>query len=247
MDEIKSKLSIALLTRISPLIKANSDKVSIETNKDILFVLKDKNPNYNFFFRAEKEAPAPNSGSFVTFTSKPFSEFDNGVKNTSIYFTEFVTKLSEWFKNIELYKTESLSDDAAEKQYTDEFYQDFKIVDEDAEVNRFNFSQQLLLLSYIENLEKHIEETDELTKEEKITFKKETTILKQQAATETKDSYIKKQSGFWAKLRKKSISVCQFAIKEFGKEVIKELTKKGIAISWESLPHYVENIKNLLN
>lgn len=104
------------------------------------------------------------------------------------------------------------------------------------------------MLNYVENLEKHIkEEAIELTSEDKEELLEEAKILKQDIATESKDSYIKKQSGFWAKVRKKSIKVCEFALKEFTKGFIKSATEKGMTISWESLPHYIEQFKNLLN
>jgi hypothetical protein len=236
------------LTNISPVIKSNAGKYSISTNKDILFVLIDKNPNYDFFFRAEKEEVGDRETILLTFTCKPFSEIYKEAKSTRLSLADFNKKLIEWTDNIEKYKTEKLIDDPIEKQYQEEFYKDFKIVDEDAETSRFNFSQQMLLLAYVENLEKYIAEQHvEFTIQDKEELLQETVILKQDIATESKDSYIKKQSGFWAKIRKKSIKACEFALKEFAKEVIKNTAEKGVTISWDSLPHYIEHLKNLLN
>ena len=55
MDVIKSKLSLKLLTSISPIIMANSEKIVLSTADSILLLLKDINPSYDFFFRIEKE------------------------------------------------------------------------------------------------------------------------------------------------------------------------------------------------
>lgn len=248
MDIIKSKLSLTLLTSISSIIKSNTSKYSIETNKDILFVLKDKNPNYDFFFRAEKEEVGDRETIVLTFTCKPFSTIYKEAKSTRLNIADFVKKLIEWTDTIEKYKTEKLFDDPIEKEYQEEFYKDFKIVDDDAKTNRFNFPQQVLLLEYVENLEHYITEQDtELTVQDKEELIQETNCLKQEIATESKDDYIKKQSGVWAKIRKKSIKACEFALKEFAKVVIKNAAEKGMTISWESLPHYVEHFKNLLN
>ena len=247
MDTIKAKISLELLTSISPIIKPNSQKINLSTNKDILFLLQDTNPNYDFFFRAEKEAVTREGKIEVIFTCKPFSISENIAKGTNLNLDNFKDHLSKWFANIEQYKVEKLTDDPIEKEYQDEFYKDFKIVDADAEKARFSFPQQVLLVNYIEKVEAYIaNEVVEFTDEEKKYFLNEAKTLKQEIITETKDSYIKKQSGFWAKLRKKSLKVCDFVVKEFAKEVIKEMTKKGITIGWDALPHYIEQAKNLL-
>lgn len=239
MDAIKSKLSLELLTTIAPIIKPNSQKVDLSTSKDTLFLLQDKNPTFNFFFRAEKEEILKDGKIAVTFICKPFSITENIAKGTSLSLDNFKDHLTKWFNNIEQYKVEKLIDDPVEKQYKDEFNKEYKIIDDDADTSRFNFTQQILLTNYIENVIIYIAQEPGLTDEDKNYLLSEAESLKKDISTETKNSFIDKQSGFWAKLRKKSIKVCEYVVKEFFKEVIKELAKKGITIGWENLPHYL--------
>lgn len=246
MEEIKSKISLHLLTTLSSIIKPFSSKINLSTDRDIVLLIRDKNPNYDFFFKIEKEEITKDNNLAVVFTCKPYSTLENFPKGTSLILGNFRQHLLTWFENIEKYKTENLIDDPVEKQFQEEFYDDLKIVDADSAKTTFNFSQQILLTNYIENVKKYIsEETTELSPNDKEILIKEIEFLKKDIAVETKDSYIKKQSSFWAKVRKKSIKVCEFVVKEFGKEVIKEMVKKGITYGWETLPYYIEHSKLL--
>ncbi len=247
IDSIKSKFSLATLNAISPIIRANSSKINISTNNDIIVLLQEVNNSYDFFFRIENEEMVKGSLN-VKFTCRPFSELENIAKGTLLPLDAFKKKLANWFDYIEQYKSAKLIDDPILKQYEDEFNADFTIVDEDAKDFRFNFSQQILLLNYIERVEDYIKfETEELSEEERSELVLEAESLKKVVSNETKDNYIKKQSSFWAKIRKKSIKVCDFVVKEFAKEVIKEMTKRGIQIAWESLPAYIDSAKNILS
>jgi hypothetical protein len=248
MDEIKSKLSLQLLKAVSPILKSKSEKVNILTNKDVLLLLKDKNPHYDFFFRVEKEESEDGKPILVSYTLKRFSDSQKDSKSTRSVLDQFIKKLDAWLECIENYKRENLIDNSREHQYQKEFYEDFEIVDEDAKINGFTFPQQILLLNYIESIEEYIKnEKVELSIEEKTEILEETQFLKKQVGSETKDNYMKKQTAWWAKIRGYSIKVCEFTVKEFGKAVIKIAAEKGIAISWHSLPYYLDQIKTLTN
>lgn len=98
MDIIKSKLSLSLLTTVSSAIKSDADKISISTNEDILFLLKDKNSNYDFFFRAESEKVEDRNTIAITFTCKPFSAVEKGAKSIKLPLPDFSKNLSNGLK-----------------------------------------------------------------------------------------------------------------------------------------------------
>ena len=244
MEIIKSKLSLQLLTNVAPILKANSPKITISTNKDILFLLEDKNPNYDFYFRVEKEEFKDGSPIIVSFNCKPFSETQKDPISKRNVLTAFIKKLAEWLENIEKYKRETIYVDPLEKQFQEEFYNDFKIIDKEVKAKAFSFSQQILLLNYIESAEIYLTgESSGLTEEDKAELIEETKALKQQIGAETKDGYMKKQTLFWAKIRKKSVKAAEFVVKEFFSAFIKIVAEKGMNIEWHSLPHYVFNQK----
>lgn len=248
MDEIKAKISLSFLIEIASIIKPHSKEITLSTSNDLLFLIRDNNTHYDFYFKVEKEELDKTNAIGITFECKPFSELHPMAKGTKLNLDNFKQHLDVWFKNIGKYKSEKLIDDPIERQYTKEFYEDFKIIDPDADENGFNFQQQLLLSNYIEKIKLLIsEETIDLSTNDKSFLISEADQLKHSLATETKNTYIKKLSNLWAKVRKKSIKTCETLFKEFAKEFIKEIAKKGVDINWNQLPQYIEHLKQIMN
>ncbi|MBK8087606.1 MAG: hypothetical protein IPK31_06485 [Chitinophagaceae bacterium] len=232
---------------LQPFADKNETLIEVVPTKETIFKLKDKDENSDFYFEVLRQEPSNgNPGYIIEF--KPTSKNDTNSHKVWTKLETIISFANTWIQIITEYNSiQTIYDDPVIKQYEEEFYKDFKIVDDDAETSRFNFSQQLLLLSYVENLEKYIAEEEEFTIDDKEELLKEANTLKHKIATESKDSYIKKQSTFWAKVRKKSIKACEFTLKEFAKVVIKNAAEKGLTISWDTVPHYFEQLKNLLN
>jgi len=245
---MKKNIPLAILQTLQPFADKHSNLVKVIPVSDKIFKLCDKDDNSDFYFEViRQELSNGNHGYIIEF--KPASKIDINAGKQWTKLESLIAFADNWIKIIEDYNlVQTIYDDQVEKQYQQEFYKDFKIVDDDAISSRFNFSQQLLLLTYIENIEEYInEDNSEFTEEEKGDLLKESSNLKHAISTETKDEYIKKQSGFWAKIRKKSIKACEFALKEFAKVVIKSAAEKGMTISWDTLPQYIDQIKHLGN
>ena len=243
---MKKNIPLAILQILQPFADKHSNLVNVLPTNDRIFKLNDKDDKSDFYFDVvRQELSNGNHGYIIEF--KPASKIDVNVGKQWTKLESIIAFADNWIKIIEEYNlVQTIYDDPIEKQYQQEFYRDFKIVDEDAITSRFNFSQQLLLLTYVENLEEYInQDISEFTEEEKGDLLKESKNLKHEISIETKDEYVKKQSGFWAKIRKKSIKACEFALKEFAKVVIKNAAEKGMTISWDSLPNYIDQIKHL--
>src|SRR5437868_5266306 len=125
MESVGRKLSLTLLKTVSKAVKENRRELSLSDNKDILLLIKDSAPNSDFFFRIEKEEVGQNNAIAVTFTCKPFSDFQNDAKPGRFNLQDFNNKLLEWLRIIHEYKVQKIIDDPVEKQYQEEFYNDF--------------------------------------------------------------------------------------------------------------------------
>ena len=221
----------------------------IEPSKDDknLFIAKETYPNSKFYFRVF--SPGLNAGKpEYHFSKLPHSEHSlkpyEGTGNR-----EFIAQsLTNWLDTISQYHSLPLDEeDFFEKKYEKEFYEDFKIMDEDAQTSTFNFSQQIALNNYIQNTIIYLEDPQtEIEEDDRKELIEEAKKIEKSISTESKEVVIKRNSKFWAKARKKSISICKFIITEFAKEVIKEGAKIGFHFAKENLPNYIETIKNLL-
>lgn len=236
-----------LLRDLKAMAREKSDIVEVLPEGEYLFYAKEKFPKSNFNFIVFN--PSMN-GQEAVYNLKKTPRSANLVGEYAGQWNgqEIKRFLRTWIEILEEYHSISFNEeDQFEKQYEKEFYEDFKIVDEDAKTTTFGFSQQLLLQNYIEKsihlLEK---QTLDLTEEEKKELLADAKQIQEKLPIESKDQIIKRNSKFWAKARKKSLNVCKFLITEFVKEVLKEGAKAGFHFAQQNLPHYVETIRGLI-
>lgn len=247
MQNIKKKMSLALLQTIEPIIKDNIDLIELQEKEGQILIIKDVDKNSDFIFTIEKEEIKENK-LLIIFYCKPWSDTIKKDVGTTYELGDFEIKLKQWFLYLKQYNSKTIFDDPLSKQYQKEFYDDFKIIDDDSEVKGFSFYQQLILDNYVSGVLEYVEEldTEDIGATLKADLITEITELRTSISNETKDGFIKRFSKFLAKTRKNSFKVCEFAFKEFIKEVIKEGAKKGFNFSVDHAPQYLEYFKSLL-
>lgn len=244
---MKKSIPLTILERLQPFADKYSELIEVVPTKEIIFKIVDKDKNSDFYFQINKQEFSQGAAGY-SIEFKPANNNNISVHKGWSKLDNIVGYAENWKNIIVTYNNiQTIYDDPILKQYEEEFYNDFKIVDEDASINRFNFSQQIIIVDYIENVTQYLaSEENDLSGEDKTSLIEEIVLIKQDISVDTKDTFVKKLSGFWAKIRKKSIKACEFVIKEFAKEVIKEIAKKGVTINWASLPEYIEEAKSLL-
>ena len=155
---LKKRLSVDLAKIIEKPLRNFYDLFKIVENKDgFLLYLRDSDNNSDLYFGIIKET-CDSSGHNIHYSCKPF---DNSLKGNHANFTKlnnFDTLLNRWLENIKFYEEESILNDPLLRGYQSEFYNDFKIVDDDADLIGFNYSQQLQLEAFFENIVKNIDE-----------------------------------------------------------------------------------------
>jgi len=144
---------------------------------------------------------------------------------------EVIAQFKDWTKLIrDLNDIPSVHDDNFTQFYSDFYFNEFKIVDKDADSNPFNPIQQDLIELYLNSLLKKIENSkgkvsDTLKKE----FISEIIEIKDTLPTSTKNQVLKKITKVFGKLYK----ICKPFAKEIVKEVSKQLIKKLIENGFE--------------
>lgn len=242
---LKKRLTVDLAKVIEKPLRNYYGLFKIIENKDnFLLYLRDADNNSDLYFGIIKET-SDSSGHNIHYSCKPF---DNALKGNHANFTKlnnFDTLLTRWLENIKFYEEESILNDPLIRGYQKEFYSDFKIVDDDADLTGFNYGQQLQLEAFFENI---VENIDEIKDEKNAKFieeiKEEIKSLQESVTSETKNGLMNKFSFLLAKTRKGSSKACQFILKEFTKEFIKEGAKfafNSALKNADKLPEYIQH------
>lgn len=143
---------------------------------------------------------------------------------------EVSAQFDKWVKLIrEINETQSVHDDIYSKFYSDFYFNEFKIVDNDADTSPFNPDQQDLIELYIDSLSNAIESStgqlDDIIKTELISEIKE---IKLALNTSTKTKVMQRITKVFGKLYTKSKPFAKEIIAEAKKRLIKKLFDLGI-------------------
>jgi len=248
---LKKRLSVDLAKVIEKPLRNYYGLFKIEENKDnFLLYLRDADNNSDLYFGIIKET-SDSSAHNVHYSCKPFDSSLKGNHANIAKLNNFDTLLTKWLENIKFYEEESILNDPLIRGYQNEFYSDFKIVDADADLTGFNYSQQLQLEVFFENI---IENIDEIKDEKNAEFieeiKEEIKSLQECVSRETKNGLMNKFSFLLAKTRKGSSKACQYILKEFAKEFIKggaKLAFNYVVKNADKLPEYIQHISQLIS
>ena len=249
MGKNNIRLSVVLNRAIENVGKENFNLFDVREKEEYLLYLQDSDPKTGFYFGITKETPNSSNDHVIQFTRKPGSSYvPTGITQEGRL--EFFTKtLEEWFSNIQFYRQPSVLNDPIFDGYQNEFYNDFNLVDEDANYTPFTYDQQLLLDQFLEDVVNNIDEVRNERNSEIIDeIIADTLSLQAELTTETKNGFMKKLSGIFAKGRKAGLKVCKILLEEFAKEILKESTKRifGFAIhNSGDISKYVKTIIHL--
>lgn len=247
---LKKRLSVDLAKAIEKPLRDYYGLFKISEKKDNnLLTIIDQDKNSDFYFTIIKETHDSN-GHYIHYSCKPYSNSKKDGASTSTRIDNFVKVLAHWLDNLKFYEEQSVLNDPIVRGYRDEFYTDFKIDDDNADFEGFNYSQQRQLSQFFETISKDIdnikdEQNEELVEE----IKADVLHLKATVTTETKNGLMKKFSLVLAKARKGSIAVCDFMLKEFAKEFLKEgakFTFNYIKTNAHKLPEYMQHLTETL-
>lgn len=250
ISNVKKRISVNLAKTIEPLVQQYYGLVNIVDETGYKLYFRDKDSNSDLFFGISKETQDNNSH-VIHYACKPINSKTGDGGSTSDRIDNFVKVFNTWLDNLKYYDAESILNDPILRGYQEEFYHDFKIVDEDADIASFNYDQQLRLTEFLEKVYNNIDSIKDERNEKVIEeIKNEVCDLQNKVTSETKNGFMKKLSGLFAKARKAGIKISNFIFKEFIKEFLKEGAKwlfNFAANNADKLPDYIKHLEQTIN
>lgn len=238
----KKDLPLVILKALEPYVDLKGDKFEIIEPKENLLKVIDKDIDSDFHFTIEKYQQTKNLGFQFLMTRSPKNATDNGLYQAWVDISGLGGQFDAWLKLLNDYESvNSFFDDPIAKSFSDEFFAEFEIIDEDADINPLNTKQILSLDSYLASVETKLAEftTDENSQDIQ-EIKEEILQLKDNLTKKSKKWVVSKLSNIWAKIAKQGTKF----IKEFLSESKKEFIKQGV----KGVIDYVkENGQDLLN
>jgi hypothetical protein len=217
-----------LLKKFQVLLFENGDIIEKVNHEKYLLYLRDRE-HHDFFFYVSKPNQSSDFRSFFNFTYLPQTEvtFENR-KSFNHELALVIENFNIWVGLLREYNEINLTEEEyITKQYEEEFYKDFQIVDEDAYIKPFEHDKQIFLyrfLTYVETELKNNKNQDVSVGEIIV----ETQILKDNIQNLSKKNTIRKLAVILAKVKKHGIKLFQDVLKEGKKEIIKRVINGGL-------------------
>ena len=151
---------------------------------------------------------------------------------------QLLDSLKNWVATIKKYNSLTFSeDDSINAAYEEEFYSEFDIVDEDADIKPFSFEQQKALNGFVNKLVENLEaKKDDYPVQDII---EDVKAIKKDLPISTKKKIIKSFAKAFAKMKKLGVEAFEDLVKDGMKDVMKEAFK--IAAQAEVIKHIINH------
>jgi hypothetical protein len=243
----KKDIPLNLLKAIEPIAQANLDLIQLrsEDNTYYSFIENDTNSKnlFKILIDGSKRINNYNGGNYVV-EMKPIDETGTRHHIFQDNIESVIRHFEKWIKLIrDIHDTPSIHDDNFTKSYTDFYFNEFKVIDTDAEVSPFNPEQQELIELYIESVSDSINiATEPIDNELKSKLISELKEIGDTLSKSTKNQVMRNLSKIYAKLHKISKSFAKGILSEAKKKLFSKLIQLGI----EYGPKLIETIsKNI--
>lgn len=198
----------------------NSDLIQVISPSVYFFHLKDNGSNFSFTVNTPKFDEKKNTVYNIEFT--PRNQFDLEIMRMLGNQEQLLSTLEKWIQRIREYNKINFTEEYyIEAAYQKEFLDEYEIVDENADIEPFNFEQQEKLNKFLIDLVGVLEvNRDKIENSEELI--EQTKKLIQDLPKVTKKHFMKNLSVVIGKLRK-------FGVELF-KELMKEAVKEGFKL-----------------
>ncbi|WP_430907511.1 hypothetical protein [Maribacter sp. 2-571] len=209
--------------------------MELTKNEPFELEIEDKSKYSDFKFSVSN--PTQNSSNKIIFEAEfnPTNSASLASRKVPTEENSIVTLLEQWTNLIKAYnKTELSAEESILNEYEQEFYANFEILDEDADTKPYELEKQVIIHNYFVNVI-HILKQNE---EENADLIKEAEEIKKEIPSMTKRTTVKRISGFFAKVRKKSLPLLKEVL-ELGR---KEVFKRGIKFLLDNFGDWITMI-----
>lgn len=246
---VKRQLSQTFRNAIEPILKENRAAFEYGSVSGDLFRLLDVSADSDFFFAVHGESYTSN-GVVVSYSCVPRSADTLKSFSSTDTLSTFSVKLKAWFNMIREHASESVFDDPIERAFEREFFDDWRIVDEDADMMPFTFEHQQLLMEYLVEVEDLIADEfgsgESVLKDELIA---RVVDAREAVTAKSKNAVMHQLTALWAKARKGSLRLASWMLKKF----VEKVFSKGIDAAFKyatenshKLPAYIDEVEGML-
>ena len=222
MKRKKKDLPLIVLKTLEPFLTKGSKFYRIVDPGESLLKIVDNDPTSDFYFEIKNYSTG--NGFRLEIESKPKSRSDVKPMSTTIEGKSLDSYFKSWTTFLEEYENINIFDDPILRQYQEEFEQEIKIVDEDADYTTYDYQTQIWLDEYLtkyQALLKEFKTEENKTEVESIDIDIEE--LKTEQTKLTKKKVIDKLVKIWAKTRKLGMKLLKDVYETTKKELLKRL------------------------
>ena len=236
---MKKKIPLTILAEINEIVLEKKDYIiPIDKPGSILF-LEDSDPKSDFHFEVLLHDSLTFFGRPMYYIiQKPSTLYDSSSHKGPANEKDVVEKLKRWLFVIEGYtKMHTVFDDPIQKKYEEDYYNDFRSTDPDAEYAPFDIPRLLLLEDHLVRIKNFVDENKQEINNEESTEKLKVDIdeLIEALPNTPKNSVLKKLAKIYATISKYGMTVLKKFLKTFGGEVNKKIAQ----LSMEKLSDFI--------
>ena len=237
----KKDIPFDLLKVVEPLAQANLDIIQLKKEDNTYYFFEETDSNSKLYFKIYIDG-SKIIGNYdsrrITIEYKPINSSSTAINYSQSTSVGIEDEFRKWLQLIRsINETPSIHDDNFVKQYAEFYFNEFKIVDIDANTNPFNPDQQDMIEIYLTSLSKAIEQSgNNLPENSKNELIDEIQAIQSSLPITTKNQVMRGITKVFAKLYKASKNLA----KEITTEAKKQLVKKLIELGIEYGPKFIE-------
>jgi hypothetical protein len=219
-----------LFNKLRKFVDENGEILELSKNEPFHLVIEDKSKKSNFKFSISD--PKQDNKNKILFTTEynPQNTVLASTKKMSAEERTINTLFDQWINLLHQYNRVKLSpEESILNEYEKEFYENFEILDEDADTQPYELEKQVIIHNYFVQVI-NILELNESENKELIT---EAKIIKENIPKMTKKTTVKSISSFFAKVRKKGLPLLKELLEAGKKEIFKKAIKAGFELIGE--------------
>lgn len=226
----KKKYPLAQLKAIENLYKSlrnhvieNSDILEIVKDIDLEIIIADRSRLSDFQF-AVSEPKFEKGKAVFTATYNPentVSLKSREVKTVPDSIHKVFKAWTTWIR--EYNKVNLIPEDKILNEYEKEFFENFELVDEDADTKPYELEKQVIIHNYLAGVIEILGANEQENKE----LIEEAEDIKETLPKMTKQATVKRISGFFAMVRKKSLPLLKELLTTGKKEIFKKVINSG--------------------
>jgi hypothetical protein len=223
---VKKKIPLQVLETIEPYVNKKGETFHSSDPQKFLLKFDDKEDGSDFYFNVESYKN--DQGFQLLIDWKPINKQSVANKKMWIKAESLDNYFTNWLKLLEGYdKVRTVFDDPIIEAFTEEYFSEFEIIDEDADTKPFKTNQVLLLDKHLSTIHKKIEKHKTEDNQSEIeAIQSDVLDLKSNLTRKSKKWVIQRLSKIWAKITKQGPHL----MKEFLSETKKQAIKEGVKL-----------------